>query len=130
MFAKHAAVAVTRGLLSLMPRDQVKGVLAHEMSHVRNHDILVTSIAATLRGHPTANARIEGFTDNSGDPDHNRKLSTDRASAVRDALTRQGVDPDRLTIAGNSPASPVAASSGESVTRYVSIAPMASRAPA
>jgi heat shock protein HtpX len=46
--AKHAAVAVTQGLLTLMPRNQVKGVLAHELSHVRNHDILVTSIAATL----------------------------------------------------------------------------------
>src|SRR3954471_19944185 len=46
--AKHAAVAVTQGLLSLMPRDQVKGVLAHELAHVKNHDILVTSIAATL----------------------------------------------------------------------------------
>src|SRR5437588_8265593 len=46
--AKHAAVAVTHGLLTLMPRDQVRGVLAHELAHVRNHDILVTSIAATL----------------------------------------------------------------------------------
>jgi heat shock protein HtpX len=46
--AKHAAVAVTDGLRTLMPRDQVKGVLAHELSHVKNHDILVSSIAATL----------------------------------------------------------------------------------
>jgi heat shock protein HtpX len=46
--AKHSAVAVTQGLLTLMPRDQVRGVLAHELSHVKNHDILVTSIAATL----------------------------------------------------------------------------------
>src|SRR3954462_12442831 len=46
--AKHAAVAVTQGLLTLMPRDQVRGVIAHELAHVRNHDILVTSIAATL----------------------------------------------------------------------------------
>ena len=45
---KHAAVAVTDGLRTLMPRDQVKGVLAHELSHVKNHDILVSSIAATL----------------------------------------------------------------------------------
>jgi heat shock protein HtpX len=46
--AKHAAVAVTQGLLTLIPRDQVRGVLAHELSHVKNHDILVSSIAATL----------------------------------------------------------------------------------
>jgi heat shock protein HtpX len=46
--AKHAAVAVTQGLLTLMPREQVRGVIAHELAHVRNHDILLTSIAATL----------------------------------------------------------------------------------
>ena len=44
----HAAVAVTQGLLQLMPREQVKGVLAHELSHVKNHDILVSSIAAMI----------------------------------------------------------------------------------
>jgi heat shock protein HtpX len=45
---KHAAVAVTQGLLTLMPREQVKGVLAHELSHVKNRDILVASIAAMI----------------------------------------------------------------------------------
>jgi len=45
---KHSAIAVTQGLLTLMPRDQVKGVLAHELSHVKNHDILVSSIAAMI----------------------------------------------------------------------------------
>jgi len=45
---KHSAIAVTQGLVALMPRDQVKGVLAHELSHVRNHDILVSSIAAMI----------------------------------------------------------------------------------
>jgi heat shock protein HtpX len=45
---KHAAVAVTQGLLKLMPREQVKGVLAHELSHVKNRDILVASIAAMI----------------------------------------------------------------------------------
>ncbi len=44
----HAAVAVTQGLVRLMPREQVKGVLAHELSHVKNHDILVSSIAAMI----------------------------------------------------------------------------------
>jgi heat shock protein HtpX len=45
---KHSAVAVTQGLLALMPREQVKGVLAHELSHVKNRDILVSSIAAMI----------------------------------------------------------------------------------
>ncbi|MGO9640932.1 MAG: zinc metalloprotease HtpX [Candidatus Acidiferrales bacterium] len=46
----HASVAVTEGLLQLMNDDEVEGVIAHELSHVRNYDILTTSIAATLAG--------------------------------------------------------------------------------
>src|ERR1700685_3585851 len=47
---RHASVAVTEGLLNLMNDDEVEGVIAHELSHVRNYDILTTSIAATLAG--------------------------------------------------------------------------------
>src|SRR5271155_2692279 len=46
----HAAVAVTRGILRICSRDELKGVLAHELSHVINRDILTSSIAATLAG--------------------------------------------------------------------------------
>ena len=45
---KHAAVAVTDGLVRLMPRDEVRAVLAHEFAHIRNRDILVTTIAAMI----------------------------------------------------------------------------------
>ena len=44
----HAAVAVTRGILRLCTREELKGVLSHELCHVINRDILVSSIAATL----------------------------------------------------------------------------------
>jgi heat shock protein HtpX len=47
---RHASVAVTEGLLNLMTDDELEGVIAHELSHVRNYDILTTSIAATLAG--------------------------------------------------------------------------------
>jgi heat shock protein HtpX len=47
---EHAVVAVTQGLLKLMNRDEVMGVLAHEMAHVKNRDILIGSIAATMAG--------------------------------------------------------------------------------
>lgn len=47
---QHAVVAVTEGLLALMDRDEVKGVLAHELAHVKNRDILIGSIAATMAG--------------------------------------------------------------------------------
>lgn len=47
---EHAAVAVTEGILRLMSREELAGVLAHEIGHVRNRDILISSIAATLAG--------------------------------------------------------------------------------
>ena len=47
---EHAVVAVTQGLLNLMDHDEVKGVLAHELAHVKNRDILIGSIAATMAG--------------------------------------------------------------------------------
>ena len=46
----HASVAVTEGLLELMNDDELEGVIAHELSHVRNYDILTSSIAATIAG--------------------------------------------------------------------------------
>ena len=48
--AHHAAVAVTRGIMRICTREELKGVIGHELSHVTNHDILTSSIAATLAG--------------------------------------------------------------------------------
>jgi heat shock protein HtpX len=56
----HASVAVTEGLLQLMNDDELEGVIAHELSHVRNYDILISSIAATIAGAITYLARM-GF---------------------------------------------------------------------
>ncbi|WP_157068039.1 zinc metalloprotease HtpX [Desulfosarcina cetonica] len=47
---EHAVVAVTQGLLNLMDHQEVMGVLAHEMAHVKNRDILIGTIAATMAG--------------------------------------------------------------------------------
>lgn len=47
---EHAVVAVTSGLLKLMGREEIKGVLAHELGHIKNRDILIGTIAATMAG--------------------------------------------------------------------------------
>jgi heat shock protein HtpX len=47
---KRSAVAVTRGIVKLLSEDELRGVLAHELAHVRNRDILITSVAATIGG--------------------------------------------------------------------------------
>ncbi len=57
---RHASVAVTEGILRILDDDELEGVLAHELSHVRNRDILTSSIAATLAGAITMLARM-GF---------------------------------------------------------------------
>ena len=58
----HAAVAVTQGLLQHLPPDQVRGVLAHEFAHIKNRDILVSSIAAMVAGAISAIANILQFS--------------------------------------------------------------------
>ena len=47
---KHAAVAATKGILSLLTPDELEGVMAHELAHVKNRDILVGTVAATIAG--------------------------------------------------------------------------------
>src|SRR5262244_3942442 len=47
---QHASVAVTQGILNLLNDEELEGVLAHELGHVRNRDILISSIAATIAG--------------------------------------------------------------------------------
>src|SRR5271166_1064819 len=54
----HASVAVTQGLLQVMNDDELEGVIAHELSHVRNYDILTSSIAATIAGAITYMAQM------------------------------------------------------------------------
>lgn len=55
---EHASVAVTQGILDLLNDEEMEGVLAHELGHVRNRDILISSIAATIAGAITYLAEI------------------------------------------------------------------------
>jgi heat shock protein HtpX len=57
----HASVAVTAGILDLLNDEELEGVLAHELGHVKNRDILISSIAATIAGAITMVARMAGY---------------------------------------------------------------------
>ncbi len=58
---QHAAVAVTQGIMRILTRDELEGVLAHEMAHVKNRDILIGTVAATLAGAVMMLARFAQF---------------------------------------------------------------------
>ncbi len=57
----HASVAVTHGILSLLNDEELEGVLAHELGHVNNRDILISSVAATIAGAITMLSRFGFF---------------------------------------------------------------------
>ena len=48
--AHHAVVAVTRGILTAMPKDELEGVIAHELAHIKNRDMLISTVAAGIAG--------------------------------------------------------------------------------
>lgn len=58
----HAAVAVTEGILQVLNEEELAGVLAHELSHVKNHDILIGAVAATVAAGVMMIARIAMFS--------------------------------------------------------------------
>ena len=66
----HAAVAATAGILRALDREELTGVLAHELSHVLNRDTLVSTVAATLAGAISMLARLAWFAPAGRDDDH------------------------------------------------------------
>lgn len=70
---RHASVAVTQGLLQLMNDDELEGVIAHELSHVRNYDILISSVAATIAGAITFLAHMGWWFGGSDREDRDRQ---------------------------------------------------------
>jgi heat shock protein HtpX len=115
----HAVVAVTTGILGILDRDELAGVLAHELGHVRNRDILISSIAATVAGAITmlANmaqwAMIFGGLGGRGDDDEGRNpivmlisiiLAPIAAVLIQSAISRSrefGADEMGASIHGN-----------------------------
>lgn len=58
---EHATVAVTQGILELLSREELEGVLAHELTHIRNHDTLTQAVAGTIAGAITFLGRVLTF---------------------------------------------------------------------
>ena len=71
----HAAVAVTQGILPILDRRELEGVLAHELSHVQNRDILISSVAATIGAVITWIAHLAFFLPLGGDDDDGNPLA-------------------------------------------------------
>jgi outer membrane protein OmpA-like peptidoglycan-associated protein len=73
----------------------------------------LTQLATVLKAFPSVYCSVEGHTDNTGDPAANKKLSEDRAAAVKDALVGMGVEPDHATSVGWGAEKPVASNDTE-----------------
>jgi outer membrane protein OmpA-like peptidoglycan-associated protein len=85
----------------------------------------VRQIAAYLKQHPERTVTVEGFTDSTGSPDYNMRLSQLRAETVRNELVREGVAPERVIARGMGPSVPVASNdttAGRQLNRRVQIA--------
>jgi heat shock protein HtpX len=67
---QHAVVCVTQGLLDLVPRDELEGVIAHELAHIKNRDMLLQTVTATLAG-AISNLANFGLFFGGGDEDDN-----------------------------------------------------------
>ncbi|MFH1105693.1 MAG: zinc metalloprotease HtpX [Candidatus Aenigmatarchaeota archaeon] len=94
---KNAAIAVTAGLMETLNDDEVEGVLAHEISHIKNHDILVSSLAATIAGAITYLVQLAYFTGSRGNGERKNGmemllmmiLAPMAAALVRMAISRR-----------------------------------------
>ena len=73
----------------------------------------ISRLASVLREHPNRNLIVEGHTDNVGSDGYNQSLSQQRAQSVKDALIRQGIDPNRIVAKGYGEAYPVVSNDSE-----------------
>jgi heat shock protein HtpX len=91
----HASVAVTRGILELCDDEEIEGVLAHELGHVRNRDILISAVVATIAGAITLIARMVYYAELFG---FGGSRSSDRRGGVFSALAMMIVAPLAATL--------------------------------
>ncbi len=87
---QHAAVAVTQGIMQILTWDELRGVLAHEMSHIRNRDILIGSVAAAVAMGITFVARMAMFSAMFGGGDDDDAGEHRRSSGAGDPRADRG----------------------------------------
>ena len=95
--ADHAVVCVTRGILNLISPDELEGVIAHELGHIKNHDMLLQTIAASMAGAITTLAQFAYFFGGRGDDEGSNPfagllmivLSPIAAMLIQFAISRQ-----------------------------------------
>ncbi len=91
----HASVAVTRGILEICNDEEIEGVLAHELGHVRNRDILISAVVATIAGAITLIARMVYYAELFG---FGGGRSDDRRGGAFSALAMMIVAPLAATL--------------------------------
>ena len=91
----HASVAVTRGILEICDDEEIEGVLAHELGHVRNRDILISTVVATIAGAITLIARMVFYAEMFG---FGGGRSDDRRGGALSALAMMIVAPLAATL--------------------------------
>src|SRR5207253_2514491 len=88
---EHAVVAVTEGIMRILDEEELEGVLAHELSHVKNRDVLISTVAATLAGAITYLAHMAQWAAMFGG-----RSPRDRASIHRESAERSDADASLL----------------------------------
>ena len=83
---EHAVVAVTEGIMRILDEEELEGVLAHELSHVKNRDVLISTIAATLAGAITYLAHMAQWAAMFGGRSHDDEEGTNPIAAIAMAI--------------------------------------------
>ena len=83
---QHAVIAVTEGILRILDEEELEGVLAHELAHVKNRDVLISTIAATMAGAITYLAHMAQFAAIFGGRHHDDEEGTNPIAAIAMAI--------------------------------------------
>ena len=115
-FNYNLANFMMRGSDSELPKNFVFDHLNFDSATTRltpESNATVTDLVAIMKCYPNMQVQLEGHTDSTGDPEANKKLSVDRANAIRDLLAQSGIDSGRITTQGYGADKPIASNDTE-----------------